>query len=77
MQKSSTFLIHDCRTKLSGSFTHMQSEFDECKKLQNYVLKYYQKYSNISNNELKEAFNSQTVYSAQECLEMGFIDKIL
>lgn len=73
----SMFLLHQCSSGAQGKFTDMQIQFELTRKYNEMVFRVMSEGCGKSVEELKAMGKDDCFLTAQECLEMGFIDEIV
>ena len=66
------FMIHEASTIVWGSKTDMRKEADVLESLEEGIIDIYMTKANVSREEIKEMVDSETWFSAQKAVEIGF-----
>ena len=77
MTRHSFMLIHQLKSKLSGKFNEMEDEIRNLNFFMNNLKNIYLNNSKISSEKLDKLLSTDIWISAEECLSLGLIDKII
>ena len=77
MTKHSFMLIHQLKSKLSGKFNEMEDEIKNLNFFMNNLKEIYLNNSNITSEKLEKLLVTDIWISAEQCLSLGLIDKII
>ncbi|CEG23133.1 ATP-dependent Clp protease proteolytic subunit 1 [Planococcus massiliensis] len=72
MGLGSMFMIHEASTIVWGSKTDMRKEADVLESLEEGIIDIYMTKANVSREEIKNMVDSETWFSAQKAVEIGF-----
>jgi ATP-dependent protease ClpP protease subunit len=75
--KHSTILIHQLKSTSSGKLNEMKDEMNNLNFFMGMVKEIYLNNSNISEDELDDLLLSDIWLSAEKCLSLGLVDKII
>ena len=76
MHKGSLLMIHHAWTWASGNAKDLRKQADDLDKITEPSIVIYEKYSNLSRDEIVELMDNETWITAEEALEMGFATSI-
>jgi len=76
MSKQATVLVHNMLTSIYGNASDLRKAADDLDKLMEANRQLFLSRMNISEDDLIEAMNCETIYTAQECIENGLADEI-
>lgn len=77
MSKQATVMIHNMSTYIYGNAEQLRKAADDLEVLMAGNRKLYLSKMNITEEELIEALNNETIYTAEQCLENGLADEIM
>ena len=77
MTRHSFMLIHQLKSQLSGKFNEMEDEIRNLNFFMNNLKNIYLNNSKISSEKLDKLLATDIWISAEECLSLGLIDKII
>lgn len=77
MTANSLFMIHSPMSNVFGNKAQMRKQINALEKVETTMLSVYKAKTNISEDEIEQMMARETWLSAQEALELGFIDEVL
>lgn len=77
MPKTSLMMIHNCWTYVVGNANELRKTADDMDKIASAYKSAYLAKIKISEEKLNQLLEDETYLTADECVEMGFADKIL
>lgn len=77
ISKHSYYLIHEIRTYMSGTFSNLTDEYDNCKLFMQRLTKMYQERCRIPNKKLKQLLKKDIWLSSEKCLKWKIAHKIV
>lgn len=77
MTKNSYILIHELRTFMSGTFSNLLDEYENCKLFMDKTIKFYKDHSKIPNKELLNILKKDIWIDADKCLKWRLTDKVI
>lgn len=77
MTSNSLFMIHSPMSTVFGNKAQMRKQVNALEKIETTMLNVYKAKTNISEDEIEQMMVRETWLSAQEALELGFVDEIL
>lgn len=77
MPKTALMMIHNCWTCVLGNAEELRKTADDMDKIKEAYKAAYLSKVKISEKKLDELLTNETYLTAQECLEMGFIDELI
>jgi ATP-dependent Clp protease protease subunit len=76
IQPSGYMLIHQLRSNVWGKMKDIEDEVENLKKLMTYIVKLYDKNTNIPSDQLDKILKSECILDADECIKNGLVDEI-
>jgi ATP-dependent protease ClpP protease subunit len=77
INKNAYVLIHEIRTFLSGTFSNLKDEFDNCKLFMEKMIKFYKENTKIPKKELMSILKKDIWIDAENCMKWKLADKCL
>lgn len=77
INKHAYILIHEIRTFVSGTFSNITDDYENCKTFMNDIIKFYKKNTNIKKHSLKKMLKKDIWFSSKKSLKYGIADKII
>lgn len=77
MAQNAMFMIHRALTGIIGNSSDLREMADLLDKINQTLIKTYLERFKGSEQQLRQFFNDETYFTADECLEYGFIDKVV
>lgn len=77
MSPTATLMIHNASTGARGDYRVMDDTSDLLQKVNQTILSTYERRTGKSKEELEDLMNKETWMTAQEALDLGFIDSIM
>lgn len=77
MAQNAMFMIHRALTGIIGNSSALREMADLLDKVNETLIKTYLERFKGSEQQLRQFFNDETYFTADECLEYGFIDKVV
>ena len=75
--ENSMILIHQLRTWFSGKHNELEDEMKTADKLMSSLINIYKRHTKITQKKLSQIIQREEHLTAQECLDMGFVDEII
>ena len=75
--KNSSVLIHQIRSTFWGKFDELIDELSNSKMLMNCITNIYKNRTKMKTTKLNDLLKKELNLNAQQCLEFGFIDRII
>lgn len=75
MGEGSQIMIHKPWTVAIGNATDLMDTIDQLDRVENEMLKIYQKATNLPESQILKMMSDETWFNTEEALEMGFADK--
>ena len=77
MSPVAMMMIHNPATVIFGEASDFQSGIDMLSEVKEGIINAYEKKTSLSRNKISKMMDSETWFSAQKAVELGFADKIL
>lgn len=79
MAKHARLMLHHCSSNASGAVPSVRTNFNELKKVEDMMVEVLAQHSKLSAGEIFNILsrNTDEYFSAEEALEMGFVDEII
>jgi ATP-dependent Clp protease protease subunit len=77
INKHSYILIHEIRSFVSGTFSNITDDFENCKTFMKDIINFYKKNTNIKKKSLKKMLKKDIWFSSKKSLKYGIADKII
>lgn len=75
--RDSYILIHEIRTFLSGTFSNLTDEYENCKLFMEKMIKFYKDNSSIPKKDLLSILKKDLWIDSDKCLKWKLVDKIV
>ena len=75
--ENSMLLIHQLRTCFSGKHNDLEDELKSTDKMMQNINTIYKAHTHLTTKQLSRIIQREEYLTAQECLDMGFVDSIL
>lgn len=77
INKHAYILIHEIRSFVSGTFSNITDDFENCKTFMKHIINFYKKNTNIKKSSLKKMLKKDIWFSSRKSLKYGIADKII
>ena len=77
INENSYILIHEIRSSISGTFSNIKDEFENCKLLMDKMIKYYKDNTSIPKKELDTILKKDLLIDSEKCIKWKMANKII
>jgi ATP-dependent Clp protease, protease subunit len=77
MTSNSFMLIHQLSSSTWGKYRELKDDMQNCDRLMEMIKAAYKKYTKVPDSEIDQVLDRDLWWTAEKCLEVGLIDKII
>ena len=77
INENAYILIHEIRSSISGTFSNIKDEFDNCKLFMEKMVKYYKDNTSIPKKELDTILKKDLWIDSEKCIKWKIANKII
>ena len=70
-------MVHQLSVSHSGKYEELKQYIENDEQLMNQIVDVYMKRCTLDETDLRELLKTDKFLTSKECLEMGFVDKIM
>lgn len=77
INKNAYILIHEIRSSVSGTFSNIKDEYENCKLLMDKIIEFYKENANIPKKELESILKKDLWIDSDKCIKWKLANKII